>query len=273
MTPPPTSIDGTDITGATIDGQDVQEITVDGQTVFTAGPPVTRLYTATPSRDVMEQFDLNNRFDLTGATKTAQISNNGVRDITIVDEGNRVLYASYSNREHQIRSLSTPYDIGSAGGITSTLGSFKAHGVSIDPSGVNLLSAPEDENGFDYFTLGTPFDLGTATLQDEVGDPFVRDIDYVNEGEYVFGLDNNVINKWELSTPYDFTTRFNNQTFSISSDIRGIHVTDDGQKVFFGDTIANEVREFNLSTPYDIDSRGTQIDSLSVAGIMGIDLV
>jgi hypothetical protein len=37
MSPPPTSIDGTDITGATIDGQDVEEITVDGQTVFTSG--------------------------------------------------------------------------------------------------------------------------------------------------------------------------------------------------------------------------------------------
>jgi hypothetical protein len=37
---PPTSIDGTDITGATIDGTDVQEITVDGQTVFTAVPPL-----------------------------------------------------------------------------------------------------------------------------------------------------------------------------------------------------------------------------------------
>ena len=33
---PPTSIDGTDITGATIDGEEVQEITVDGDTVFTA---------------------------------------------------------------------------------------------------------------------------------------------------------------------------------------------------------------------------------------------
>ena len=32
----PTSINGTDITGATIDGTDVQEITVDGQTVFSA---------------------------------------------------------------------------------------------------------------------------------------------------------------------------------------------------------------------------------------------
>ena len=36
---PPTSIDGTDITGATIDGTDVQEITVDGQTVFSATTP------------------------------------------------------------------------------------------------------------------------------------------------------------------------------------------------------------------------------------------
>jgi hypothetical protein len=36
MTPPPTSMDGTDITGATIDGTEVSEITVDGDTVFTA---------------------------------------------------------------------------------------------------------------------------------------------------------------------------------------------------------------------------------------------
>jgi len=34
----PTSIDGTDITGATIDGTDVTEITVDGDVVFSAGP-------------------------------------------------------------------------------------------------------------------------------------------------------------------------------------------------------------------------------------------
>ena len=37
---PPTSIDGTDITGATIDGTDVTEITVDGDVVFSAGPTI-----------------------------------------------------------------------------------------------------------------------------------------------------------------------------------------------------------------------------------------
>jgi hypothetical protein len=40
MSPPPTNIDGSDITGATIDGQTVDEITVDGQTVFTAFPGI-----------------------------------------------------------------------------------------------------------------------------------------------------------------------------------------------------------------------------------------
>jgi len=39
----PTSIDGTDITGATIDGTDVQEITVDGDVVF-SGIPDTQVY-------------------------------------------------------------------------------------------------------------------------------------------------------------------------------------------------------------------------------------
>jgi len=39
----PTSIDGTDITGATIDGTEVTEITVDGQTVFSPGPPTATL--------------------------------------------------------------------------------------------------------------------------------------------------------------------------------------------------------------------------------------
>jgi hypothetical protein len=36
MSPPPTNIDGTDITGATIDGTEVQSITIDGQEVFSA---------------------------------------------------------------------------------------------------------------------------------------------------------------------------------------------------------------------------------------------
>jgi len=64
----PTSIDGTDITGATIDGQDVQEITVDGQTVFSAAPVIP------------DSQDLQARYDFTKENGTVPITdqtNNG----------------------------------------------------------------------------------------------------------------------------------------------------------------------------------------------------
>ena len=48
---PPTSIDGTDITGATIDGTDVQEITVDGDVVFSA--------IQTPQAGLLHQWDFS----------------------------------------------------------------------------------------------------------------------------------------------------------------------------------------------------------------------
>jgi len=61
----PTSIDGTDITGATIDGTDVQEITVDGQTVFTAGPTIV---------DDFEDNNLNEYNFMVGPTPSVNSS-------------------------------------------------------------------------------------------------------------------------------------------------------------------------------------------------------
>jgi len=86
---PPTSIDGTDITGATIDGTDVTEITVDGQTVFSAVgniPDANELHhhfdatqsstITTSSGNVVGWDDLtsNNR-DLTGTTSGIETIN------------------------------------------------------------------------------------------------------------------------------------------------------------------------------------------------------
>jgi len=66
---PPTSIDGTDITGATIDGTDVTEITVDGDTVFEA--------VSIPTAGLLHDYDAVN-FD--GTTWTDQ---QGSRDLTV----------------------------------------------------------------------------------------------------------------------------------------------------------------------------------------------
>jgi len=64
---PPTSIDGTDITGATIDSTDVQEITVDGDVVFSAAPPV--LPSSLVARYTFDDADVSSTtvFDVVGS--------------------------------------------------------------------------------------------------------------------------------------------------------------------------------------------------------------
>jgi len=86
---PPTSIDGTDITGATIDGQDVEEITVDGQTVFTAGVP-----------GLIDNFEDGNFNEYTGQTSSYSIINSGNL------EGSRFLKYVSSGNDDEIFSSS-----------------------------------------------------------------------------------------------------------------------------------------------------------------------
>jgi len=274
---PPTSIDGTDITGATIDGTEVQEITVDGDTVFTAVPPtapVNRMYVADFINGLVRQYDLTNKFDLTGATQTGSLSTSEPMDVNIADSGNRLVVSDRSLNRHEMYSLSTPYDVDSAGIVTSTLGETDAHGIDIDPSGVNVITGNINSSEFRYYTLGTPFDFNTATLQDSegVGDG-TYDIDYVKQGEYVYGTTKFQAYRWELTTPFDFTTRTNIQTYSIETEYRGIHVTNDGSKYLAAYYADGEVYEYNLSTPYDITSRGNAVDTFNAPNSIGLDLV
>ena len=73
---PPTSIDGTDITGATIDGTDVQEITVDGDVVFSAVPD------SLISRYTFDNADLSNGNPLDVVGPNDAISNNATTGVS-----------------------------------------------------------------------------------------------------------------------------------------------------------------------------------------------
>jgi hypothetical protein len=110
MTPPPTSIDGTDITGATIDGQEVQEITVDGQTVFTAGPDIPENVVAQSSLKAWYPFEngaqdetagdssYGDSTDFSGSVDGAtQLSSGGATDILTQSENSNAFTFDGSN--------------------------------------------------------------------------------------------------------------------------------------------------------------------------------
>jgi len=103
----PTSIDGTDITGATIDGTDVTEITVDGQTVFS-------------SATIVDDFETQNLNIWSGQTGSYTI------DTSTVKVGTASLRYTNTNLPNQ--------RMGTATGIERTPDAGDRHQVWVRPA-------------------------------------------------------------------------------------------------------------------------------------------
>jgi len=171
MTPPPTSIDGTDITGATIDGQDVEEITIDGNVVFSAAPDIP------DAQNLVARYDARNlslsdgqtvntwpdevgNADLSISSGTPTYVSNGISGVPSVDyDGN--------NDSHSVvfgNSLSEPFSVFLSARLRSLSGFPSIFNQPTSGSGFTGFRAFGDFGQFSYKTtgLGDTNDLGAA---------------------------------------------------------------------------------------------------------------
>jgi len=253
MSPPPTSIDGTDITGATIDGQEVQEITIDGQTVFTAVPP--------------------GAFDLAQYTldKSINSEDNEPKDIAFDDVGSRLYEIGVDGDNIYQSSLSKPFDIGTAT-FDKSINTQEATQLSLafDNSGSRLYHVGRDAI-FYQFSLTTPFDIGTASLQKTASTPATRPngLAFDDTGSRVYTIHNEFsdagINIFQLglSTAFDITTATVQKSIN-PEDTRpqSIAFNNDGTRLYqshdgFGNNGA-KIYQSSLSTPFDIGTASLQ---------------
>jgi len=123
---PPTSIDGTDITGATIDGTDVQEITVDGDVVFSAGPQINNFPVAYSNLIAWYPFD------------SATYTGSNADDVTAIlgGSGDGTAYdGSVSGASYQSSGGVTDIDAGANSGAFDYSGSER---ITANGSGLKL---------------------------------------------------------------------------------------------------------------------------------------
>jgi len=122
---PPTSIDGTDLTGATIDGTDVQEITVDGDVVFSAGPTLPTIgllhnYDATLLTNPNTFIDQQGSADLT-ANSSPILNTSGINGLQTVSlDGNDDSYFGALTASQPLDVFWVGSAISSDGGLFST---------------------------------------------------------------------------------------------------------------------------------------------------------
>jgi len=160
----PTSIDGTDITGATIDGTDVTEITVDGQTVFTAEQILIV--------DDFNSQDLSPYFGNTGAftfdSGTVFEGSHALRD----DVRNNSIASTSGLANYPLRGDTIEVFMQSSGGGGNDFGTFQLFNddhLRASMSGYHFTPASPDAASFSFAI--ERYDNGSATTLASVPAP------------------------------------------------------------------------------------------------------
>ena len=137
-------------------------------------------------------------------------------------------------------------------------------------------------NVVDQIALSTPGDIssgGSAVSATFSEVSFVFGLDFNNDGTMVFINSGNGDRVWsyDLSTPYDLTTRSNAQQSPQLTDLTGfptgVAIDGSGTKCYVCQGGGANVRQYNMSTPFDVTSMSaTADDTLAVAGFTNIQI-
>jgi len=257
---PPTSIDGTDISGATIDGTEVTEITADGNVVFSARPEMVDAYIfdGEDGNGGLNQFDMTgNPGDLSSATKTTGvISLNRQQGFSINPDGTRI-YMDDSSELAQW-DLSTAYDLTTAGNKqNSGIGqSFRA--VVFNTDGTKVFTSGFTDNISSY-SLSTGFDVTTANSSAVNTFSISNDVTgltWNDDGTRLIasGYSPGRLIQYDLSTPFDISTMTQVAEDENLGRSLGVTTNYDGTKLYYQHNGSNMI-EFELSTPFDITTK------------------
>ena len=141
----------------------------------------------------------------------------------------------------------------------------------------------DNENAFiTQYSLSTPFDISTATKSSStqlVGDgvPQMRlphAIEFKSDGTKIFvttNKDPTSVYQYKLTTPWDTSSLEYEIRFQVDLDgsgnedqVRALTFKPDGTRMFIGGRDLHKIREYILSTPFDLTS-GVSVGSLSAS--------
>lgn len=183
------------------------------------------MYIVEGADDIIVWYELSTAWDVStlGSAQgslSVTASEPGPNAVWIHPLGTKVWYGGTSVDKIHEASLSTAYDITTAGSPTySTLPLGNIEAMCMDPSGTYLY-AGSGEIAY-QLTLSTPFDLSSYSLT------------HTTSGVFDSGRD---------------------------TDIEGIWINQSGTKLYILDSKADEVRQYNLSTAWDLSSKSAAAD-------------
>lgn len=173
-------------------------------------------------------------------------------------------------------SLSKKYDITTASlkhQLSISSQETAAHGLAFNDVGSRLYVIGSSGK-VSLFRLTQGFDLSTATFDSAVAtiseDSSITDITFNDDGKkmYVLGDTNDTLYEYELSSAFDPSTATLKNQFAFGTTIvspQGLSFSLDGSTFFLIDSGVNRFYQYDLSTPFSVNTATAKLINVSVA--------
>lgn len=164
-------------------------------------------------------------------------------------------------------AVSSAYDISTASYITnydlSQEGLTSPYGLAFNNDGTQMFVVDDADNNVYQYSLGTGFDLSTVSYDSVTFDTSSQtsrpsSLTFNNDGTKAFIADPDAENViiYTLSTAFNISTAtFDSFVSGEFGSIKSVKFNIDGSRVY--QIYADRVNVFNLSTPFDLDTRSS----------------
>ena len=162
------------------------------------------------------------------------------------------------------RPLSVPWDVDSAGAVTSTFNFVNEDSnptsIFFKDDGSKMFMLGNSTNDLFQYDVPTPWNVGTASLEDGnsltgISDPtkifFSRDGDFLYVVDPIVGI----VYRFEVPSPWDINFLQNLTSFNPGlTSLTSISVKPEGDKMFLSDFTPKQIIEYTLSPNYSLSS-------------------
>lgn len=247
-------------------------------------PDGTKMYIS--GDDAIRQYDLTVAWESSSAYYRGQKTGITIQRMAFKSDGTALIVIDPSSYRIKSYSLTTPWDITTITTTnTNTWLQYNSQdsdvkGLTFSASGDKMYILGDSSARIWQYNLSTPFlpssSTGTSYISTNISTANPRGFCFSTDGSYVFitgRVSPSRIHKLELSTPWNIATMNTStisETFTYEDVLYGVYNEDiwaiafsaDGTKMYISvdsDGVANRVREYQLASPFSINSAGGDI--------------
>ena len=260
------------------------EITADNQTLSFSGSPATHEFKLkVTGAGVTTGFGLGTAsYDNNSVNIFSQESS--VNGVALSTDGTRMFITGSGADTVFQYDLTTAFDLSTASydSVNYSLSSESSQPQDIffNTDGTKMFIIDGSNYKIFQYTLTTGFDLSTTSYDSVLFDArsqetSVSAIAFSLDGTSLFllGITNDTIYQYVLSTGFDVSTiSYTGKSFSVKTEDSapyGIGISNDGKKIFVVGGLSRRVKQFDLSTAFDLDTAsysGIELNINSEAG-------